>query len=193
MSELLEKLEAQTGRTVRELEPGDLLGPHREHLATLLRRVEESGPRLPTSSQTLHTSAPWSEKRLSAFSELLQSCVRFRKLYGDEPCSPKVIRFLARWMRLNETKTKLVLKRPRGRPRTRDDNDDPNREAAEIAHELRNGRVGRIYETDGQKMTPVEAAVARVNQRRGRLGDPRRCSPVRVRRILQRGLGTYET
>jgi hypothetical protein len=94
-------------------------------------------------------------------------------------------------MRLDETKTKWVLKRPRGRPC----NGDPNREAAEIAHELRDGRVGRIYVTtaDGLKVTPVEAAVARVNERLSQRGDPRRCSATGAKRILRRGLGTYET
>jgi hypothetical protein len=49
-----------------------------------------------------------------------------------------------------------------------------------------------VKTADGQKITPVEAAVARVNERRGRLGDPRRCNAMRVKRILRRGLGTYE-
>jgi hypothetical protein len=145
--------------------------------------------------RTIYTSAPWSEKRLGAFSELLQSYVSFARHYGDELCPPNVVRFLRRWMRLDETKTKWVLKRPRGRPCTRDDDGDPNREAAEIAHELRDGRIGRIYvaTAGGQKITPVEAAVARVNERLSLLGDQRRCNAMRVRRILRRGLGTYET
>jgi hypothetical protein len=185
-------------RPVAELTLEHMLPAYQEVLLAALRRVEESGPRLPTRAQDLQKCSPWSEQRLNAFSDLLASYKHFRKLYGDGPCPPKIIRFLRLWMRLNETNTKWVLKNPRGRPRIRSrdaDNSAPDREAAEIAHELRDGRVGRIYVTtaDGLKVTPIEAAVARVNERLSRLGDPRRCSAMGARRILRRGLSTYET
>jgi hypothetical protein len=185
------------GRLVEAITLEGLLPAYQAGLLAALRKVEECGPRLPTHAQNLQKCSPWSEQRLDAFSDLLASYKRFRKLYGDGPCPPKVIRFLRLWMRLNEINTKWVLKNPRGRPWSRRDadNNDPDREAAEIAHELRDGRVGRVYvpTADGQKITPVEAAVARVNERLSRLGDPRRCNAMRVRRILRRGLGTYET
>jgi hypothetical protein len=182
-------------RPVAELTLEDMLPAFQEGLLAALRRLEDSGPRLPTRAQDLQKCSPWSQQRLDAFSDLLASYKHFRKLYGDGPCPPNVTRFLRLWMRPDETKAKWVLKNPRGRPWIRNDNDDPNRQAAKIARELRKGRAGRVYVTTagGQKITPVEAAVARVNEQLSRVGDPRRCSAMGVRRILRRGLGTYET
>ena len=55
-------------------------------------------------------------------------------------------------------------------------------------------RRGRItHGCLGLYSDDCEAAVARVNERLSRLGDPRRCNAMRVRRILRRGFRQIHT